>query len=470
MIENSFFCRLISQIAEWLSIQFGESRIINAFITQNDSAEVSYTSLFGRFYRRIMYIFYNLFRVFHIKQILKGSIFKIPYLWAVLAVAGSPFLPTMLVLAIVIVSFGALFLSLICDGGKKLKYYCINKYIYIYAFVYIYATFTSVTRSGSLFGGLLTVCFMLFFIVITNIIDKKMQLHFMLILFVLGGVLVSLYGFYQFMFPAKFSGVWHDRDMFESIKFRVYSTFGNPNVLGEYFLLVIPISAAYMVTLKSKILKLIFAGATGIMFICLFVTYSRGCYLGIMFAAAIFLVLLDRRFIILGIIGLLLMPMVLPQTIINRFLSIGDMADSSTSYRVYIWLGTIAMLKDYWLCGIGPGTAAFNDVYPAYAFNGISAPHSHNLFLQIICDAGIVGIICFIAIIYQFYKASFSALSKETDKEARVFIIAGISAISGFMVQSFTDYTFYNYRVTILFWIVLGFGILFTKMSSLKEG
>ena len=57
-----------------------------------------------------------------------------------------------------------------------------------------------------------------------------------------------------------------------------------------------------------------------------------------------------------------MLPFVLPETIINRFLSIGNMADSSTSYRVYIWLGTIAMLKDYWFCGIGPGAAAFNQV------------------------------------------------------------------------------------------------------------
>ena len=34
----------------------------------------------------------------------------------------------------------------------------------------------------------------------------------------------------------------------------------------------------------------------------------------------------SRRFIFLGIIGLLMLPFVLPETIINRFLSIGNMA------------------------------------------------------------------------------------------------------------------------------------------------
>ena len=40
---------------------------------------------------------------------------------------------------------------------------------------------------------------------------------------------------------------------------------------------------------------------------------------------------------------------------ISRFTSIGDMTDGSTTYRVSIWLGTLDMLKHYWLCGIGPG-------------------------------------------------------------------------------------------------------------------
>ena len=29
-------------------------------------------------------------------------------------------------------------------------------------------------------------------------------------------------------------------------------------------------------------------------------------------------------------------------------------------------MGTLAMLKDYWMCGIGPGDAAFNAVYAEY--------------------------------------------------------------------------------------------------------
>ena len=72
-----------------------------------------------------------------------------------------------------------------------------------------------------------------------------------------------------------------------------------------------------------------------------------------MLSCFVLAILFDKRLIWLGIIALIAAPFVLPQTILERFMSIGNMQDTSTSYRVYIWLGTIAMLKDYFFCGIG---------------------------------------------------------------------------------------------------------------------
>ena len=43
---------------------------------------------------------------------------------------------------------------------------------------------------------------------------------------------------------------------------------------------------------------------------------------------------------------------------------------------------------------------------------------------------------------------------------------AGIAAIAGFAIQSMFDYTFYNYRVMLLFWGFLGIYLLFTKLRE----
>ena len=75
----------------------------------------------------------------------------------------------------------------------------------------------------------------------------------------------------------------------------------------------------------------------------------------------------------------------------------------------------------------------------------------------------------FASIIWMFYRIGFRAVSVEKNWREKIHLIAGISAISGFMVQSLTDYTFYNYRVMLLFWAVLGLTAALAHMCMHRE-
>ena len=107
-------------------------------------------------------------------------------------------------------------------------------------------------------------------------------------------------------------------------------------------------------------------------------------------------------------------------------------------------------------------------IYPAYSYNTISAPHAHNLFLQIICDTGITGIIVFAILIVVFIRMNCHAISIETDRTARMFQIGSLSSIGGFLVQSMTDYSFNNYRVMLMFWVYLSLSTVFCRMNRLQ--
>ena len=206
------------------------------------------------------------------------------------------------------------------------------------------------------------------------------------------------------------------------------------------------------------------------MCVCMLLTMSRGAWLGLLFAGAVFVVLLNPRLIMLAPFALVALYFVLPDTVISRFTSIGNLGDNSTSYRVFIWLGVLDMLKDYWLCGVGPGEAAFNSVYPAYSYNAIIAPHSHNLFLQIVCDAGIVALVVFFLVLIVYFRTTCCAISRETQPDSRLLQIAFTAGVCGFLVQAMTDYSFYNYRVMFLFWAYLALGSLCARRSELTEG
>ena len=468
IIKNSIVYNLFASIAGWFSGQFEKSRIIGGFLTERCSPEREEKSVLVRIFYGIVNIFRIIFEKLRLTKLLEGSIFKMPLLWSFLAMVLAPALPTMAVLGLVCLGFLSLALKLFCERDYRLRYFPVNKFVFIYALVYFLTTFTSVDVRGSLLGGMLTTAFILFYFVVINAVETKKQLRRLTFCFVCFGVLIAFYGFYQYLFPSKFSGNWVDTEMFSDIGFRVYSTLENPNVLGEYFLLTIPFVVAFFFDARGILKKGFYFIVGCILMLCLILTYSRGCWLGILFAAMVFLILLDRRFVLLIILGLLIMPFVLPETILNRFMSIGNMSDSSTSYRFYIYMGTLSMLKDYWLCGIGPGTSAFNMVYPSYAYDSVMAPHSHNLYLQVMCDSGICGEIVFLAVLYRTLKTCSIGL-KNRSKGERIFVIGSISALCGFLVQSLFDYTFYNYRVMLMFWAVLAISMLYANIGALRE-
>lgn len=464
-IKQSMIYGLYVRLSLWLRRQWEESRAVGWLTGQKSPAG-------GAFSRLCAWLRGCLIRLFHVlrlDRLLKGSVFLHPMAFAACAVVLAPLLPTMILLGLAGASLCSLVLCLGAQPELTTPKNPLGRYIVLYAAVYLYATFSSVSRSASLFSGLLTALFVLLFLVIAAWEPGEGQLRKLVFCMVAAGVAVSLYGFCQVIFPSRFENAWVDEEMFTNISMRVYSTLENPNVLGEYFLLIIPLGAAMCLTAEGWRKRLLYGAACGLMGVCLVLTYSRGCYLGLLLAAAVFLVLLDRRFLILGIVAVALSPMYLPQSVLERFTSIGNMGDSSTSYRVSIWMGTVAMLKDYWFSGVGPGVGAFNLVYPRYAYNSATAQHSHNLYLQLMCDAGICGLGIFLLLLIAYYRMMCTALRRETDRNAKIFQIAGISAVTGFLAQAMADHAFYNYRVMLLFFAVLGLGVLFCRMGKPRE-
>ena len=307
-----------------------------------------------------------------------------------------------------------------------------------------------------------------FYFVIVNTINTKEQLYALLRLFVISGALVALYGVCQYIFGWTTTNAWIDETMFEDETMRVYSTLGNPNVLGEFMLLVIPISVVFMLKdAWNKSSKYVYALMFALLFLCLILTQSRGCWIGFMISAVIFVTFYEGKWWGFIPIIILILPLIVPETIVDRLMSVGNMNDSSTSYRVYIWLATLNMLKVYGIGGIGMGEAAFHEVYPFYSYNAVVAPHSHNTFLQLTVEAGVGALILFIVLQIVFAKKMQSVYKlddkKSKDSTAALAIGAGII---GFLAQSMFDYTFYNYRVMCIFFMVMAIGI---ALKNIKE-
>ena len=144
------------------------------------------------------------------------------------------------------------------------------------------------------------------------------------------------------------------------------------------------------------------------------------------------------------------------------------------------------MIRDYGWTGIGIGEGAWDKVYPMYAYLGVeTAPHSHNLFLQIWLETGIGGLLIFVAVLFLMVQSVFTLYRRlytarevhcpstmedtagdstaernrqdmRNRAQIRIFSASLLCGIFAVLIQGMTDYAWYNYRVYLMFWLVIG--------------
>nr|WP_303740829.1 O-antigen ligase family protein [Lutispora saccharofermentans] len=193
------------------------------------------------------------------------------------------------------------------------------------------------------------------------------------------------------------------------------------------------------------------------MFVCLVLTFSRGGYLGFVSAAMLFVLLKMAKFIPLFIAGGIAAIPLLPNVVLQRINTIGNVQDTSNAYRTYIWEGTINMIKDFWITGVGYGYWAFKNTFLEYGIKGSRAWHSHNMYLEIMAEMGIFGMLTFIWVVLSIFISTIKFAKKTKD---RYFSYVSVGLLGGFlsiMVHGIAEHILYMPKSVILFWMFAAF-------------
>lgn len=411
-----------------------------------------------------------------------------------------PLFPTMLLAAVVIYTTLCWFIKLF-RGKRVFRLEPVDIMALAFLVLLFFGGVISVS-SASLKPALLLVCLALGYFLTVQLISSREWLIRCSVSAVLAASLVSVYGLFMYFTGIGYaSDAWLDSEMFSSIGRRAVATLENPNMLGEYLILIIPIAVSMFIGRGEGMRRLSALLCIGVMGVCLIFTWSRGAWLGLIVAALVFLFMWHRRsvwIIIAGIASIPILPSILPASIVSRFTSIGNMADSSTSYRMYIWRASVNMIEDHMWTGIGIGEGAWQRLYPLYAYQGVeAAPHSHNLFLQIWLELGLIGILVFIVFLFLLYQAGFTLFSKLNDNntlknpdisesilkqnlsggtgmntrlemqrgktQIRISTAGPLCGIIAVLAQGMTDYAWYNYRLYLMFWLVCGLAVAYIR-------
>lgn len=391
-----------------------------------------------------------------------------------LTVVFSPMLPTMALVGLSFICAAVFLVHAIIDEKFEFAKTPFNVAVVFFVIALIWGVINSFSPMSSLKQVMVHLSFVLFYFVLINVIRTKRQWLFLIKAFICSAFLVAIYGVIQNFFEVSSTESWIDEEMFTNIQTRVYSFFNNPNVLGEFLVLTIPIALALIWNRVKDLHKVLFSLILIFMAACMIFTWSRGAWLGMMIAIALYLVISDKRWMFAGVLLLFLVPIALYVTgnsaILERFMSIGNTADTSTAYRVSIWQASLSMIGDFWVGGIGIGSDAYTTIYPSYALPGARfALHSHNLYLQFLVETGIIGIISLFAVLFGFLKTVFatSVVRKIKISDIAKILVAIGTGFLGFMFQGLTDYVWYNYKILMIFWIVIALGI--SGANILKE-
>ena len=262
---------------------------------------------------------------------------------------------------------------------------------------------------------------------------------------------------------------WADPNSVADGTIRVYGPLENPNLLAGYLIPILPIAAVALLRWRSWPQRL-FAGATLLLgAAALFLSYSRGGWLGMLAALGGLVLLLVLRqtrswpplwrrlfpvLLIAAGVALLVVAVTQIEPLRIRVMSlVAGRQDSSNNFRINVWLAAIEMIQDRPWLGIGPGNSAFNLIYPLYQQPKFNALSAYSVPLELLVEGGVPGLLAGLGLLIASVRAGLAQLKGESAWALPA--LAALAAIAGLCVQGATDTIFFRPEVQMSGWFCL---------------
>ncbi|WP_027417767.1 O-antigen ligase family protein [Aneurinibacillus terranovensis] len=352
----------------------------------------------------------------------------------------------------------------------------LNFSVFLFVVILFITGLTSVNIKESLvnFGLYFLISFFLYLLLVAAITRKEVLYRFIVTL-VLSATLVSVYGIYQYFTLHFTSASWVDVTDNPGLTKRIFATFENPNLFVQYLIMILPLNFALLFYAKTWGNRILFAGQFMIIFVAIILTYSRGGWLAVLVSIGLLAIMISRRLVALGLIaaaaavGLNLVP----DVIMNRIATISNpTADSSSEYRFKMWTSAGAMIRDYWLTGIGSDLTTFKKVYTDYMMPDVRVNHFHNIFIMNFVTGGIMAIVTLLYMFYHSIKTPVISLFMNDGKDKLLAYTAkaGICSVIAIAIAGLTEDVWHQYRVDFMFWILLGIiAVVYNLVRNQKE-
>ncbi|UCE75391.1 MAG: O-antigen ligase family protein, partial [Methanomassiliicoccales archaeon] len=330
----------------------------------------------------------------------------------------------------------------------------------VFVFAHIVGLFRASDVGYALERVISIVIYFILYILVVNLVkdEKTGKRMFVVLMLVTSGL--AVFGIVQyFRGETLFSpdmGKFGSFDIAGQPVIRVIGVFRNPNAFAYTYVLVIPLTVGFFLIQKKRLYQCVLLALLGICTICLLLTFSRSAFLAVWISLFFILAVLKRSqkaMIAMGFLGIsILLYAVSPDLFhILQFRVTSTSFDISIQERMALIGGGIETFSINPLIGSGTGNAPM--ILGKYAYRFIR--EAHNNLIVVLVETGLLGFVPFILIFIIFTKKMLHAMSKTSDRDSKIILVAILSSIWGYFINGL----FHTSIAYGLWWFILGSGI-----------
>lgn len=275
------------------------------------------------------------------------------------------------------------------------------------------------------------------FYLFTDVISSRDDIRKTVAMWIGTGIFLALFGIFQYQLSVMRQGAGQ----------RIWSTFENPNNLGLFLFLLIPVVISFFYLYRKPLIKVGLGFALGLLLVCLLWTGSRASWLGLYVACLAFGVISKRKYLtsVILILGAIL-GLILSLSLVKGDLITLLRMERGLALRPILWQVSWRIFKDHPLFGVGIGCipAVFQSYYPIsslslYSLLSPAAGSPHSLFLQMGAEMGGLGVVLVLFFFGVYFRELKRTLGHLEDEFLRALIIAFWATLPGLFVHSFFE-------------------------------
>ncbi len=271
------------------------------------------------------------------------------------------------------------------------------------------------------------------------------------------GSLVTSHGVIDWYFTGE--------DMVEGYRARWVEVYADPNRAAMSLALVVPLAVAFLARRGSGGWWRTVCAVAGVLAVVAIVfTYSRGGFLGLSVAMAMWALHERRRMraVLVGTLFVLGLALFAPESFWQRNETVATFhEDASAMGRVHAWQVASRINLDRPLLGVGAGTFIF--AWPLYAPPEASRAYvAHNVFLEVLGELGWVGLLFFLV----FSSGAMGGAFAASRDEGVGWLARGLAAaLAGYLVCSL----FSGYVLSTHLYVLLGLAASAERVARAAE-